>query len=216
MMLRAELTAMRRERDEARARAERAEAAAAAPAADTADDADSLADALLASLSTGSRDSGSKGARLPSAAELSSMATESAAAAKASVFSEAQRSAADAAIKLVRATIADNELGEFVAAVKAAAADMMRPLQLAEQIFEQASVVPVHANEAIRDNDALGCYRRTLFELISDAKRVRTQALTESAAERSVLDERCHAVHDALFWFNLFVEQIIFTKLLVN
>jgi hypothetical protein len=153
-----------------------------------------------------------------SSEQLAQFASDVSLKAKSDVLKEALRSASKAADELVSATLnPSSDVSAFVAAAKASAAAMTRPLQLAVQILTAAKQLPVYQYEGgAEDAELLVRYRRAIFDLISEAKRIRSGDEGEQSAgvaERDalLLEHRRSAVKMQLFFFGKTVEQVIYS-----
>jgi hypothetical protein len=193
------------------------QSAAAATAAAAA-----AASAAIDSLEPRSASSGGGVATLQSATDeqLQALAQDATLKAKNDVLKEALRSASRAADELVTATLdQSSDLTAFVGAAKASAAALTRPLQLAQQILSAARHVPVYTYEnGTEDAEILARYKRAIFDLISDAKRIRTAAdeaggaSSGSASERDelLLETRRSTLKTQLFYFGKCIESAIY------
>jgi hypothetical protein len=151
--------------------------------------------------------------------QLQALAQDATLKAKNDVLKEALRSASRAADELVTATLdQSSDLTAFVGAAKASAAALTRPLQLALQILSAARHVPVYTYEnGTEDAEILARYKRAIFDLISDAKRIRTAAdeaggASSGSSERDelLLETRRSTLKTQLFYFGKCIESAIY------
>jgi hypothetical protein len=150
-----------------------------------------------------------------SSEQLAQYASDVSLKAKSDVLKEALRSASKAADELVSATLdISSDVSAFVTAAKTSAAALTRPLQLAAQILSSAAQLPIYTYEGgAEDAELLVRYKRAIFDLISEAKRIRSgdEGAAVAQLDAQQLEHRRNTVKMQLFFFGKTIEQVIYS-----
>jgi hypothetical protein len=150
-----------------------------------------------------------------SSEQLAQYASDVSLKAKSDVLKEALRSASKAADELVSATLdTSSDVSAFVTAAKTSAAALTRPLQLAAQILSSAAQLPIYTYDGgAEDAELLVRYKRAIFDLISEAKRIRSgdEGAAVAQLDAQQLEHRRNTVKMQLFFFGKTIEQVIYS-----